>query len=81
METSSGSNSGINVGLAKGTIANEGANILGKVNAEEGGTGGLAGKGIFAESVGTNALCTLKKVTEEATLTGLEGKLENIKAV
>jgi hypothetical protein len=81
METSSESGKGINVGLSKGLIENKGSNILGKVNAESGGTGGLAGEGIFAESVGKNALCTLKKVTEEATLTGLEGELEGVKAV
>jgi hypothetical protein len=81
METSSGSGKGINVGLSKGTLENKGANIFGKINAEEGGTGELAGKAIFAESVGKNALCTLKKVTEESTLTSLEGELEGVKAV
>ncbi|HEY7831712.1 MAG TPA: hypothetical protein VIC06_14210 [Solirubrobacteraceae bacterium] len=80
METSAESGKGINVGLSKGTLENKGANIFGKVNAESGGTGQLAGEGIYAQSVGTNALCTLKKVTEEAKLTGVEGELEGVKA-
>jgi hypothetical protein len=81
METSSESGKGINVGLSKAKLENKAPNIFGTVNAETGGTGELAGEGIFAESVGKNALCTLKKVTEEAKLTGLEGELEGVKAV
>jgi hypothetical protein len=80
METSSESDKGINVGLSKGKLENKASNIFGTINVESGGAGGLAGEGIFAESVGKNALCTLKKSTEEATLTGLEFELEGIKA-
>jgi hypothetical protein len=80
METSAESGKGINVGLSKVALENSGTNLLAKVNAETGGTGQLAGEGIFAQSVGTNALCTLKKSTEEATLTGLEDSAAGVHA-
>jgi hypothetical protein len=71
---------GINVGLKKTVITNEATHILSKLTIEESGEGQLAGKGIFGQSVGNNALCSLPKSTEEATLVGLEVRLEEIKA-
>jgi hypothetical protein len=80
METSAESGKGINVGLSKIALENKGTNLLGKINATSGGTGQLAGEAVFAQSVGTNPLCTLKKVTEEATLTGVEAEATGVNA-
>ncbi len=78
MEGPQGSGKGINVGLKKIVVTKEGNNTKGKINANEGGQGQLTGEGIFAQSVGTNALCPLAHSTEEATLTGVEGTLEGV---
>jgi hypothetical protein len=71
---------GINVGLKKTELKNETGDVFGKLNIATGGEGQRPGEGIFAESVGSNALCTLKPVTEEATLTGYEIEFSGIKA-
>src|ERR1700704_9256 len=79
METQPEANKGINVGLAE-AIFSTALNLKAKVNLTKGGVGGPEGEGLYVESVGKNALCTLPKVTEKAELVGLEMEAENLEA-
>ena len=79
METSAESGKGINVGLSKATLENKGANIFGKINAESGGVGQLAGEGVYAASVGTNSLCTLKRSPKKPSLLALKANWKESK--
>jgi hypothetical protein len=82
MEKSPESGVGINVGLKSNVLENiKGVGLKGKSAINAGGQGQLAGEGIYAESLSGHSLCTLKPVTEEATLEGLEVEAVGVEAL
>jgi hypothetical protein len=80
METQSGSNEGINVGLTTTVLENRLENQFDKGTINAGGKGSAPGEGIHVVQQGTHSLCPVA-TNEEAELLGLELEAEKVNAV
>jgi hypothetical protein len=72
METTAGSDEGINVGIFNTEVEDNGKNLKVAVDADEDGTG-PGGGGIFVIQEPGHALCPLVKSTEAAVLASAGG--------